>query len=280
MQLVGCGKAMPTFNVTVVDPDSKKPLDELQVGEVWVQGPSVAVGYWNRPEYTEEMFRAQLAGEKNSKNTYLRTGDMGFLRNGELFVTGRLKDLIIIRGRNVCPQDVEASVEHAHENVRPGCTAAFSIEKGDEEALVVVAEVKNGSSQQTLEEICREIIKTVLSEHQLKCEAIVLLRQKTIPKTTSGKIQRSASKAHFLAGTLTKPLFEYKAKGGNAQVLSSPAPAKATEIKAAATNSDKPSGELKTPDEILAWLLEHVAQEMEVPTAVGDGELERGVRDG
>ncbi|KAG6612346.1 Fatty-acid-CoA ligase [Phytophthora cinnamomi] len=275
MQLVGCGKAMPTFSVAVVDPDTKKQLDELQVGEVWVQGPSVAIGYWNRPEYTEEMFRAQLAGEKNSKNTYLRTGDMGFLRNGELFVTGRLKDLIIIRGRNVCPQDVEASVEHAHENVRPGCTAAFSIEKGDEEALVVVTEVKNGSSQQMLEEICREIIKMVLSEHQLKCEAIVLLRQKTIPKTTSGKIQRSASKAHFLDGTLIKPLFEYKSKGNNAQVSSSPAPAKHARDKS--NKDDKPSGELKTPDEILAWLLEHVAQEMEVPMTVGDGENSNAV---
>ncbi|KUF90018.1 hypothetical protein AM588_10003797 [Phytophthora nicotianae] len=259
MQLVGCGKAMPTFSVSIVDPDTKKLLDELQVGEVWVQGPSVAVGYWNRPEYTEEMFRAQLAGEKDANNTYLRTGDMGFLRKGELFVTGRLKDLIIIRGRNVCPQDVEASVEHAHENVRPGCTAAFSIEKGDEEALVVVTEVKNGSSQETLEEICREIIKTVLSEHQLKCEAIVLLRQKTIPKTTSGKIQRSASKAHFLDGTLVKPLFEYRAKAGNAPVASTP-------TKRKEKTTTKPSGELKTPDEILAWLLEHVAQEMEMPT--------------
>ncbi|KAK1943035.1 4-hydroxyphenylalkanoate adenylyltransferase [Phytophthora citrophthora] len=268
MQLVGCGKAMPTFNVAIVDPDTKKPLEELQVGEVWVQGPSVAIGYWNRPEYTEEMFRAQIAGDKGSKDSYLRTGDMGFLRKGELFVTGRLKDLIIIRGRNVCPQDVEASVEQAHENVRPGCTAAFSIEKGDEEALVVVAEVKNGSSQQTLEEICREIIKTVLSEHQLKCEAIVLLRQKTIPKTTSGKIQRSASKAHFLDSTLVKPLFEYRSKAGT-PMSSTPTPAKVAADKAK-TNA-KTSGELKTSDEILAWLLEHVAQEMQVPTA-GDNE--------
>ncbi|KAL3667857.1 hypothetical protein V7S43_007407 [Phytophthora oleae] len=269
MQLVGCGKAMPTFSLAIVDPDTKKPLDELQVGEVWVQGPSVAIGYWNRPEYTEEMFRAQVAGDKNAKNSYLRTGDMGFLRKGELFVTGRLKDLIIIRGRNVCPQDVEASVEQAHENVRPGCTAAFSIEKGDEEALVVVAEVKNGSSQQTLEEICRDIIKTVLSEHQLKCEAIVLLRQKTIPKTTSGKIQRGASKAHFLDGTLVKPLFEYRSKAGT-PMSSTPAPAKPVEDKAATAGNNVKTGELKTPDEILAWLLEHVAQEMEVPTAVGD----------
>ncbi|KAF4315626.1 hypothetical protein BBO99_00009155 [Phytophthora kernoviae] len=272
MQLVGCGKAMPTFSVAIVDPDTKQPLEELQVGEIWVQGPSVSIGYWNRADYTKEMFHAQLAGEKNEKNTYLRTGDMGFLRKGEVFVTGRLKDLIIIRGRNVCPQDVEASVERAHESVRPGCTAAFSIEKDQEEALVVVAEVKNGSSQETLEEICREIIKTVLSEHQLKCEAIVLLRQKTIPKTTSGKIQRSASKTHFLGNTLTKPLFTYRAKatGLGANISPSPATVKDAKEKASIDASSTLAGEIKTPDEILAWLLQNVVHEMEVPTASGD----------
>ncbi|CAI5739622.1 unnamed protein product [Peronospora destructor] len=263
LQLVGCGKAMPTFRVVIVDPDTKKLRNELEVGEIWVQGPSVSIGYWNRPKDTEEVFRAQLCGAKNLNTTYLRTGDMGVFHKSELFVTSRLKDLIIIRGRNVCPQDVEASVERAHKNVCPGCTAAFSIEKGDEEALVVVAEVKNGSSQQTLEEIGREIIRTVLSEHQLKCEAIVLLRQKTIPKTTSGKIQRSASKARFLSNTLSKPVYEYKAKIGNSHVSSFQASVKSFEEKASC-------GELKTPDEILAWLLENVTREMEVQTAAGD----------
>ncbi|CAH0516142.1 unnamed protein product [Peronospora belbahrii] len=133
---------------------------------------------WNRSRYTEKMFNALTAGAKSSSNMARWTG------------------------RNVCPQDVETSVEHRHEYVRPGCTAAFSIENGDEEALVVVTEVRNGSSLQTLEVICREIIEIVLLEHHLKCEAIVLLRQKTVPKTTSGKIQRSAAKTHFLNGTL------------------------------------------------------------------------------
>ncbi|RLN20969.1 hypothetical protein BBJ28_00006204 [Nothophytophthora sp. Chile5] len=270
LELVGCGKPMPTFSVAIVEPDTKKALKELQVGEIWVQGPSVSIGYWNRTEYTEEMFHAQLAGEKNPKNVFLRTGDLGFLRQGELFVTGRLKDLIIIRGRNVCPQDVEASVERAHESVRPGCSAAFSIEKDQEEALVVVAEVKNGSSPQTLEDICNEIIKTVLSEHQLKCEAVVLLRQKTIPKTTSGKIQRSAAKLKFQDGTLSKPVFQYHAKAGgrSAARAASSAPKKTEEKPAAVAEQGEnaATGELKTPDEILAWLLEHVAQEMEVPT--------------
>ncbi|KAL7689884.1 putative AMP-dependent synthetase/ligase, aminotransferase, class I/classII, ACP-like superfamily [Plasmopara halstedii] len=266
IQLVGSGKAMPTFGLTIVDLKTKRSIGELQVGEIWVQGPSVAVGYWNRPELTEEMFHAKIAGDKSVNSTYLRTGDMGFLYKNELFVTGRLKDLIIIRGRNVCPQDIEASVEQSHDNVRPGCTAAFSIEKNGEEALVVIAEVKTGSSQQTLEEICREIVKTVLSEHQLKCEAIVLLRQKTIPKTTSGKIQRSASKARFLDGTLSKPLFEYRAKVGNVPMVAT------LDSHTPNVTDDKPNGDLKTPDEILTWLLEHLALEMDIPAMVGGTE--------
>uniref|UniRef100_A0AAV1UEW7 Polyketide synthase n=1 Tax=Peronospora matthiolae TaxID=2874970 RepID=A0AAV1UEW7_9STRA len=257
IQFVGCGKAMPTFTILIVNPSTKELLDEMEVGEIWVQGPSVAVGYWNRPGSTREMFCAQLAGTKSSNDTYLRSGDMGFLCKGELFVTGRLKDLIIIRGRNVCPQDVEASVENSHPHVRPGCTAAFSIEKDDEEALVVVAEVRNGCSQQMLEAVCREIVKTVLTEHQLKCEGIVLLRQKTIPKTTSGKIQRSASRTQYLDGTLAKPLFEFKAKASRTNASSAP-------VTAEAVKEVVSSGQLKTPDEILAWLLENVAQETKV----------------
>ncbi|CAI5722241.1 unnamed protein product [Hyaloperonospora brassicae] len=265
IQLVGCGKAMPTFKILIVDPITKKPLDEMQVGEIWIQGPSVAVGYWNRPDTSKEVFRARLAGMKSLNDTYLRSGDMGFLSNGELFVTGRLKDLIIIRGRNVCPQDVEASIENSHPYVRPGCTAAFSVEKGEEEALVVVAEVKNGSSQQTLEVVCRDIVTAVLSEHQLKCEAIVLLRQKTIAKTTSGKIQRSASKTQFLNGTLMKPLFEYRATTGNLLASSSSVPDKPTKEVASSEQL------FKTPDEILAWLLDALAQETKLPTTDGAG---------
>lgn len=278
MHLVGCGKAMPTFGLVIVDPESKKKLGDLQVGEVWVQGPSVAVGYWNREEYTKEMFRAELAGESGKTNHWLRTGDMGFVRNGELFVTGRLKDLIIIRGRNVCPQDVESSIERAHEHVRPGCSAAFSIEKNQEEALVVVAEVKNGTSKEVLKEIVGEIIKTVLSEHQLRCEAIVLLPQKAIPKTTSGKIQRSATKAKFLTGSLAKPVYEYKASSSSSSSVTVEKPKPKAVEEAPKEPSDKEEGkeenkDIKTPEEILAWLLKQVASEVEA-NAAADGEGE------
>lgn len=269
MTLVGCGKAMPTFDVLIVDPDSKKKLKEGQVGELWVEGPSVAVGYWNRPEYTEEMFGAQLAGEKDPTKVYLRTGDLGFLHKGEVFVTGRLKDLIIIRGRNVVPQDVEASIERAHDHVRPGCTAAFSIEKNQEETLVLVAEVKNGSSKEVCEEVCREIVKVVLAEHQLRCEGIVLLRQKTIPKTTSGKIQRSAAKDKYLSNGFVKPLYEYKSKDAHQAVpAASPARvAKDPEVEretdaTVAKPAQKPE-DIKSEEQILAWLVERIAKEVE-----------------
>ncbi|TMW61326.1 hypothetical protein Poli38472_012517 [Pythium oligandrum] len=272
MTLVGCGKAMPTFSVIIVDPDSKKKLQEGHVGEVWIQGPSVAAGYWNREEYTKEMFGALLHGEKNDANVYLRTGDMGFLKSGELFVTGRLKDLIIVRGRNVCPQDVEATVENAHDNVRPGCVAAFSIEKNEEEALVVVSEVKNGTSKDVCIEICREITKSVLAEHQLRCESIVLLRQKTIPKTTSGKIQRSAAKSKFLTKLFTKPLYEFTSK--DKSPLPAPVrPQTKPDNSVPAETAPKQQGPVKTPEEILAWLLERIAQEvaMEVEPETEDG---------
>lgn len=281
MTLVGCGKAMPTFDVAIVDPDSKQQLPEGRVGELWVEGPSVAVGYWNRPEYTEEMFGALLVGETDPTKVFLRTGDLGFLYHGEVFVTGRLKDLIIIRGRNVVPQDVEVSIERAHEHVRPGCTAAFSIEKNQEEALVLVAEVKNGTSPAVCEEVCREIVKVVLAEHQLRCEAIVLLRQKTIPKTTSGKIQRSAAKTKFLANGFAKPLYEYKAKDGpsKSSAAAPAAPVRAVtnleveretsssfvEETAAPKPAQRPE-DVKSETEILAWLVERIAKEAEHPS--------------
>ncbi|OQR97825.1 fatty-acid-CoA ligase, partial [Thraustotheca clavata] len=163
--LVGCGIPMPTFRVIVVDPETHVQLRDNQVGEVWIQGPSVAKGYWKREEYTKEQFQATLKDAKQKrqsigssdkshflrsgdvsildKSHWLRSGDMGFIRQGQTFITGRLKDLIIVRGRNICPQDVEQSVELAHEEVRPGCVAAFSIETSNqEEALVVVAELR------------------------------------------------------------------------------------------------------------------------------------------
>ncbi|KAF0695213.1 Aste57867_13977 [Aphanomyces stellatus] len=260
--LVGCGHAMPTFEVIVVDPETRKQLAENQVGEVWIRGPSVAKGYWKREEYTKEMFHATLHSKATKGgNSWLKSGDMGFLRNKEVFITGRLKDLIIIRGRNVIPQDVEHSVEIAHDQVRPGCVAAFSVETSmQEEALVVVAELRADlkKDQDQLATIARKIATAILSEHQLRCAAIVLLKPRSIPKTTSGKIQRSAAKKAYENDALAS---QYTHRG-NAE----PKEVKAVRVEEAEGDDDeaKPAhtGEVRSLDEIEAWLLERLAQEL------------------
>jgi acyl-CoA synthetase (AMP-forming)/AMP-acid ligase II len=212
--LVGCGKPMPTFSIAIVDPSSKKQLEaEGQIGEVWIQGPSVATGYWNKADETTQTFGALLLGETNESNTFCRSGDLGFLHNGELFVTARLKDLMILRGRHIAPQRVEETVERAHQEIRPGCVAAFTIKKNHEQALIVVAEVRNGSAKDDeYVTICLSIQGCLLVDHRLRCEAIVLLPAKSIPKTTSGKLQRGVAKAQFQGRMLTKPLYEYAAE--------------------------------------------------------------------
>src|SRR5262249_1181839 len=127
--------------VLIADPVSLTRCLPQQVGEIWVSSPCVAQGYWNRSEETEQTFRAYLAD--SGKGPFLRTGDLGFLHDGELFITGRLKDLIIIDGRNHYPQDIELSVEQSHSTLQPGCCAAFSVEVDEEEQLVVIAETNH-----------------------------------------------------------------------------------------------------------------------------------------
>ncbi|OQR85331.1 fatty-acid-CoA ligase, partial [Achlya hypogyna] len=257
--LVGCGIPMPTFRVVVVDPDTHVQLKDNCVGEIWIQGPSVAQGYWHREDYTKEQFQATLKehrGSKSKSHHYLRSGDMGFLRNGQTFTTGRLKDLIIVRGRNVCPQDVEHTVELSDPEVRPGCVAAFSIETADqEEALVVVAEMRSDlrKDQDKLRVIAGAIATAVLSEHQLRCAAIVLLRPRSIPKTTSGKIQRRGTKAKFEDGTLAA---QYIHKG----VVETTPKAK-TPVPETATVAKTVEGVVRTPEEIETWLVERLGQE-------------------
>src|SRR6202167_6814721 len=138
--LVGSGHAVADTRIVIVNPQSLTACASDEVGEIWVSAPSVAQGYWSRPEETETTFHAYLAG--TGEGPFLRTGDLGFLGDGELFVTGRLKDLIIIGGRNLYPQEIELTVQQSHPAVRPACCAAFSVEVADEERLIVAAEVE------------------------------------------------------------------------------------------------------------------------------------------
>ncbi|OQR89207.1 fatty-acid-CoA ligase, partial [Achlya hypogyna] len=263
MTLVGCGTWRPTFRVIIVDPETREQLPDCTVGEIWIQGESVTKGYWNREQYTKEQFHATLRGASDEPaNHYLRSGDMGFFDGDVMYVTSRLKDLIIIRGRNVCPQDVERTTELAHDEVRPGCTAAFSIETADqEEALVVVAEMRSDlrKHQDKLRAVAGAIATAVLGEHQLRCAAIVLLRPRSIPKTTSGKIQRRGTKAKFEEGTLAA---QYIHKGVVESRPKPEAPVPAPVVApAVADATPTPPAVVKTPDEIVAWLLARLAQE-------------------
>ncbi|HEX8183410.1 MAG TPA: AMP-binding protein, partial [Blastocatellia bacterium] len=198
-EMVGCGKSLGAQEVAIVGPETFTRRLPGEVGEIWVSGRSVAQGYWNRPEETARVFRARIAGTDDGP--YLRTGDLGFVYDGELFVAGRLKDLIIIRGRNHYPQDIELTVERTHAALRPGCGAAFSIDVAGEERLVVVQEVEL-RHQPDLNEVIGRIRQRVAENHELQLYAVSIIKGGTIPKTSSGKIQRHASKAAFVNGTL------------------------------------------------------------------------------
>lgn len=190
---VGSGCTWLDQEIRIVDPVSLQECAPSVIGEIWVAGPHVAQGYWARPEESEATFKAYVA----DTGPYLRTGDLGFMRGGELFVTGRLKDLIIIRGRNYIPHDIELTVERSHDELRPGGGAAFSIEVDGEEHLVVVHEVDRHHNSD-LQELVGAIRQAVAEEFELQVHAIALIKAGSLPKTSSGKIQRHAARSTFL----------------------------------------------------------------------------------
>lgn len=214
--LVGCGEPHPDQEVVIVDPDTSESLPEGRIGEIWVAGPSVAAGYWRKPEESAKTFQASL--REAGSGRHLRTGDLGFLKDGELFVTGRLKDLIVLEGRNHYPQDIERTVERAHPTLRDDCSAVFLAEIEGRERLVVVAEVEprftkprigdNGNGQVSKgwdeAEVVRIIRRVVSEMHDLQVHSVVLIKPGRIPKTSSGKIQRHACRAAFLEGKLER----------------------------------------------------------------------------
>ena len=197
--LVGCGSARNGNTVKIVDSQSGGECNDGHVGEIWVHGGSVARGYWNQDDLNEQVFQASLNG--NGEQRFLRTGDLGFFYNSQLYVTGRLKDVIIIRGRNHYPHDVEHTAQHAHEAVDMG--AAFSVEGEREEQLVVVHQIKREFRNADTNEILRAIRKAIVEEHELDPHAILLIRPVSLPITSSGKVQRSRCCEQYLAGQLS-----------------------------------------------------------------------------
>ncbi|CAL9559157.1 condensation domain-containing protein [Streptomyces sp. enrichment culture] len=221
VRLTGCGTPRSEDLVVVVDTASGKPCPPGRVGEIWVSGPTVTAGYWRRPEQTEETFRARLADRPG--RDFLRTGDLGFLLDGELFVTGRVKDLMIVRGRNHYPQDLEATAEAAHPLIQPTRSAAFSVERDGEEHVVLVHEAVRGFDTTRAQEVLDAVALAVGTGHGVAPHEVVLVRPGAVPRTTSGKIRRGACRELWLTGALA-PLARSGRSAGPAAPADAPAP--------------------------------------------------------
>jgi acyl transferase domain-containing protein/acyl-CoA synthetase (AMP-forming)/AMP-acid ligase II/acyl carrier protein len=243
--LVSCGHTWLGQEIAIVEPESLVRLGDSQIGEIWIAGPNIARGYWEQPEASERAFGGYIA--ETGEGPFLRTGDLGFLQNGELFINGRLKDLIIIRGRNYYPQDIEWTVEHAHPGVRAGCVAAFSVDVDGRERLIVAAEVDRHFRSASVDEAAIGIRERIAEEHELEVFAIALLKFGKIPRTTSGKIQRHACRADYLAGNLD-------VVGQWQRQTKQPSTSEVQLAPPAATDDSTPSSEA-----IQAWLVAQIA---------------------
>jgi acyl-CoA synthetase (AMP-forming)/AMP-acid ligase II len=198
--LVGCGQSWLDQEIRIANPKTRRSCPDGIIGEIWLRGRSIAQGYLNQTQLTEETFAARLAGEDGF---YLRTGDLGFLLEGELYVTGRLKDLIILNGRNHYPQDIERTVARSHEAFLAGSGAAFAVEAGRDERLVIVQEIQRQHLRQAdVQELSGAIRESVAREHGVRAHDIALVYPRSVPKTTSDKIRRSACRQAYLSGAL------------------------------------------------------------------------------
>ncbi|HEU4326185.1 MAG TPA: aminotransferase class III-fold pyridoxal phosphate-dependent enzyme [Roseiflexaceae bacterium] len=241
-RLVGCGQSWLDQRIVIADPETGRRCPPDQIGEIWVAGPHIPRGYWGMPARSEQTFGARLAG--SGEGPFLRTGDLGFLWEGQLFVGGRIKDVIIIRGRNHYPQDIEATVERCHPALRAGAGAACAVDVDGEERLVLVQEVERSAIRRLdVEAVAAAVRRAVADAHELDVHAVVLLKTGTIPKTSSGKIQRHACRAGFLAGSLA-------AVGEWRRPTAAPAPVAAA----------PPSVDAAGVADVRAWLADAIAQ--------------------
>lgn len=249
VELVGCGGPLLGQRIAIVDPHSQRECHGDEIGEIWVQGPSVAYGYWNRPAESQQVFQASLAD--SAEAGFLRTGDLGFIQDGQLFVTGRLKDIIVIRGRNHYPQDIEHTAEQVHPALRALSAAAFALETERAERLAIVAEVERTARDVDWQKVLQEIRRAVLNEHEIEPYSISLIRQGSLPRTTSGKIQRYRCREQLQAGTLNE-IATWKATAEESS-MNIPGPDSSTQPKQ------------HSAEEIETWMMQWLVAKGNVP---------------
>ncbi len=259
--LVSSGHALLDQRIVIVDPQTRTVCGPDEVGEIWLAGDSVAQGYWGRPQSTRELFQAYTAD--SAEGPFLRSGDLGFLRDGELYITGRAKDLIIIRGRNHYPQDIEQTVGQAHEAFEVGMGAAFPVMVDGEERLVVANELKRSHRRADIQEVAQAARKAIAAQHGLQLQAIVLLKPLSIPRTSSGKIKRHACRQGFLESTL-EVIGEWRAGAGLPESRDGAVAAQATPEAArhkAVDGGDAAPGAAA----IAGWLVQRLAAQLRLP---------------
>ncbi len=196
-EIIGVGRA--AIEARIVDPGTRHALPDRRIGEIWLRGGNVGLGYWNRPELTAQTFDVTLADDDSTG--WLRTGDLGALVDGELFVTGRIKELLIVRGRNLFPQDVEQQARAAHEALRGLLGAAFGVAVPDER-MVLIHEVNPRTPADELPAVATTVARRLTTTIGVPVRNVLLVRRGTVRRTTSGKIQRTAMRDRFLAGDI------------------------------------------------------------------------------
>jgi len=246
--LVGCGENLRNQRILIVDPDTHLSVADGHVGEIWVQGPSVANGYFENSEATAATFQARLAD--SGEGPFLRTGDLGFVLQKQLFVTGRLKNLIVIRGRNHYPEDIEQTISSTYAGLRVGYCAAFSIEVEDHDQLVVVQEVEPRQRDLDADAAIQAIRTAIAMRHELEVFAVILVKAGTVPKTSSGKTRRADCRQRYLNGDL-EILAAWKARTDEAENELADAPAVFTPRQVPA-------------DEIESWLIQRITARLQL----------------
>jgi len=264
-ELVGCGQALLEQEIVIADLNTSRRLEPDRVGEIWISGPNVARGYWNRTEENKRVFRARLDGD--DERTYLRTGDLGFISEGNLYVTGRVKDVIIIRGRNHYPQDIELTAENSHPALLPHAGAAFTIELQRQERLVIIHEIDHHHRHDNFQEIIRGIRRNVAEEHELDVHAVTLIRQASLPRTTSGKPQRSLCREQFQEGGF-RVMAEWIKENGAAKRSAAGRQTHSAADKASVALENRPQTEeeiQRLAERIESWLLDWLVERAGVP---------------